>query len=203
MVILIDEDNNGIVSCCSGGQLSDEVHADMFPAVLRNRKGIWGCHVLHGVGRCAWVPPGCKAGESPVQCVEDGVRRATPFPWRSECLEYLGMYAQDDGTPFSVCSLPRRRCTDGSQLGVTARPLTGAERGDEERTVARVVVVVLLWPEMVATVMVDALGCVVCNVADGEEEGYVPGVGSVYNECQRNWRKGGGGAAGGCRLQAN
>ncbi|KAJ9532550.1 hypothetical protein QJQ45_010629 [Haematococcus lacustris] len=35
---LIDEDNNGIVSSCSGGQLSDEVHADMFPAVLRNKK---------------------------------------------------------------------------------------------------------------------------------------------------------------------
>ncbi|GFH30465.1 hypothetical protein HaLaN_29328 [Haematococcus lacustris] len=60
--------------------------------------------------------------------VEDGLRRATPFPWQSECLEYLGMYAQDDGTPFNVCSLPRRRCTDGSQLGVTARPLTGAKR---------------------------------------------------------------------------
>ncbi|KAJ9513923.1 hypothetical protein QJQ45_021057 [Haematococcus lacustris] len=28
--------------------------------------------------------------------VEDGVRRATPFPWQSECLECLGMYAQDD-----------------------------------------------------------------------------------------------------------
>ncbi|GFH31988.1 hypothetical protein HaLaN_31129 [Haematococcus lacustris] len=113
-VVLVDKDNNGIVSSCGGGQLSDEVHADMFPAVLRNRRGCrrpiglavldlfrwqcvqvlslprWGCHVPHGVGRCAWVPPGCKAGESPVHCVEGGVRRATPVPWQLNALSVWG-----------------------------------------------------------------------------------------------------------------